>query len=115
MLIKLIAIATKAAAITIHLLQAREGLADLPASVTFDPGQIDALAAINARYQQQSPRQKNPHPHAAMAWASWIIARLGGWDGYPSSKPPGPITLKHGLDRFFDIAHGWTLRDVSTP
>lgn len=115
LLIKLIAIATKAAAITIQLLQAREGLADLPASATFGPSQIDALAAINTRYQQQSPRQKNPHPHAAMAWASWIIARLGGWDGYPSSKPPGPITLKHGLDRFFDIAQGWTLRDVSTP
>lgn len=114
-LIKLIAIATKAAAITIQLLQARDGTAELPASVTFDPSQIDALTAINTRYQQQSPRQKNPHPHAAMAWASWIIARLGGWDGYPSSKPPGPITLKHGLDRFFDIAQGWTLRDVSSP
>ena len=115
LLIKLIAIATKAASITIQLLQARDGLADLPATATFDPSQIDALAAINTRYQQQSPRQKNPHPHAAMAWASWIIARLGGWDGYPSSKPPGPITLKHGLDRFFDIAQGWTLRDLSSP
>ena len=42
LLIKLIAIATKAAAITIQLLQAREGRADLPASATFDPSQIDA-------------------------------------------------------------------------
>lgn len=115
LLIKLIAIATKAAAITIQLLQAREGAAELPASVTFDPGQIDALAAINARYHQRTPRQKNPHPKASMPWASWIIARLGGWDGYPSSKPPGPITFKNGLDRFFDIAQGWTLRDVSIP
>lgn len=115
LLIKLIAIATKAAAITIQLLQAREGLAEQPASAAFSPSQIEALAAINNRYQQQSPRQKNPHPQAAMAWASWIIARLGGWDGYPSSKKPGPITLKHGLDRFFDIAQGWALKNVSTP
>jgi Transposase DDE domain len=115
LLIKLIAIATKAAAITIQLLQARDGAADLPAAATFDSRQIDALDAINTRYQQRSPRQKNPHPHASMAWASWIIARLGGWDGYRSSRPPGPITLKHGLDRFFDIAQGWTLRDLSTP
>ena len=115
LLIKLIAIATKAAAITIQLLQARDGAVDLPASATFDDRQIDALAAINARYQQRTPRQKNPHPQASMPWASWIIARLGGWDGYPSSKPPGPITFKHGLDRFFDIAQGWDLRNVSTP
>lgn len=115
LLVKLIAIAAKAAAITIQLLQARDGTAELPAAATFDCGQIEALDAINNRYQQRAPRQKNPHPKLSMAWASWIVARLGGWDGYPSSKPPGPITLKHGLDRLFDISQGWALRDVSTP
>ena len=117
LLIKLIAIATKAAAITIQLLQAREGLADLPASVTFDPRQIGAVG----RHQRSisatiAAPEKTPHPHAAMAWASWIIARLGGWDGYPSSKPPGPITLKHGLDRFFEASlQGWTLKRCVHP
>ncbi len=114
-LLKLIAVATKAAAITIQLLQARDGRSNLPATAAFDGGQIDALAAINARYQAKSPRQKNPHPVASMAWAGWIIARLGGWDAYPSSRPPGPITFKNGLDHFFAIAVGWALRDVSTP
>ena len=42
--------------------------------------------------------QKNPHPNASLKWATWIIAKIGGWDGYPSSKPPGPITFKHGLE-----------------
>jgi len=115
LLLKLIAVATKAAAITIQLLQARDGRSDLPAAAAFDGGQIDALAAINARYEARSPRQKNPHPFASMAWAGWIIARLGGWDAYRSSRPPGPITFKHGLDHFFAIAVGWALRDVSTP
>lgn len=115
LLLKLIAVATKAATITIQLLQARDGRSQLPATTAFDSGQIDALAAINARYEDRSPRQKNPHPFASMAWAGWIIARLGGWDAYPSSKPPGPITFKHGLDHFFAIAVGWLLRDVSTP
>ena len=114
-LLKLIAVATKAAAITIQLLQARDGRSDLPAAAAFDSVQIDALAAINARYEARSPRQKNPHPFASMAWAGWIIARLGGWDAYRSSRPPGPITFKHGLDHFFAIAVGWALRDVSTP
>ena len=115
LLLKLIAVATKAAAITIQLLQARDGRSDLPAAAAFDSVQIDALAAINARYEARSPRQKNPHPFASMAWAGWIIARLGGWDAYRSSRPPGPITFKHGLDHFFAIAVGWALRDVSTP
>jgi hypothetical protein len=114
-LIKLIALATKAAAITIQLLQAREGRSELPAGAAFDKPQIDALAAINARYEAKTKRQKNPFQHASMAWAAWIIARLGGWDGYRSSRPPGPMTFKNGLDQFHAIATGWALRDVSTP
>ncbi len=114
-LLKLLAVATKAAAITIQLLQARDGRSDLPANAAFDSAQIDALVAINARYEAKTWRQKNPHPFGSMAWAAWIIARLGGWDGYRSSRPPGPITFKHGLDHFQAIGIGWALRDVSTP
>jgi len=114
-LLKLIAVAAKAAAITIQLLQARDGHGALAAAAAFDCSHIQALTAINARYEVKTVRQKNPHPHASMAWAAWIIARLGGWDGYPSSRPPGPITFKHGLDHFHAIAIGWSLRDVSSP
>lgn len=114
-LLKLIAIAAKAAAITIQLVQARNGSSGLPATAAFDRELIPALAAVNARYEAKTSRQKNPHPHASMAWAAWIVARLGGWDGYRSSRPPGPITFKHGLDQFHAIAIGWTLKDVSTP
>lgn len=114
-LLKLIAVATKAAAVTIQLLQARDGRSELPASCAFDRPGIDALAAINARYEARTRRQNNPFPRASMAWAAWIIARLGGWDGYRSSRPPGPITFKRGLDQFHAIAIGWTLKDLSTP
>jgi len=114
-LLKLIAIATKAAAVTLQLVQARDGNDCLPASAAFHSSLIPALDAINARYHATTRRQINPHPHGSMAWAAWIIARLGGWDGYPSSRPPGPITFKHGLDQFHAIASGWVLRDVSTP
>jgi hypothetical protein len=48
----------------------------------------------------------------ASCWAAWIIAKLGGWDSYPRSKPPGPITFRHGLDYFRSIARGWSPRDV---
>ncbi|HMM92924.1 MAG TPA: IS4 family transposase, partial [Bradyrhizobium sp.] len=58
------------------------------------------------------PHVSNPHPPRSLAWASWIIARLGGWDGYPRTKP-GPITMRHGVEYFLGVASAWkTLQSV---
>jgi hypothetical protein len=112
-LLKLTAIAAHAAALIMQLVQARDGQRIQPASIAFTADEIAALHAIEAdQYQPRTVKQQNPHPQASLAWAAWIIARLGGWDGYSSSKPPGPITFKHGLDYFHGIAKGWTLRNV---
>jgi hypothetical protein len=114
-LIKLTAVATKAAAITLQLLQARGGNADEPASIAFAQRDIAVLEATNARIEGKTALQKNPHCKHSLAWASWIIARLGGWDGYPSSKLPGPITYRHGLEHFRCLLVGWAMRDVCMP
>ncbi len=114
-LLKLVAIAAKAAVITLQLLQARDGRGRQQVELIFDADQIATLDALNRRYEAQTKRLRNPHPPDRLAWAAWIIGRLGGWDGYPSSKPPGPITFKHGLERFSAIAAGWSLRDVCMP
>jgi DDE family transposase len=114
-LIKLAAIATKAAAVTLQLVQARDGKGGEPASNAFSKSDIAVLDSLDASYQGRTALQKNPHVRHSLAWATWIIARLGGWDGYPSSKPPGPITLRHGLEYFRAIAKGWALRDVCMP
>ena len=92
-LVKLTAIAAKAAAVTLQLVQARDGHSAEPASVAFAEAQIAALEALGPTLEGRTSLQKNPHPRRSLAWATWIIGRLGGWDGYPSSKPPGPITL----------------------
>jgi hypothetical protein len=113
-LLKLVAIAAKAAVITIQLLQARDG-GQQPVLVAFNDGDIDALAALNRQLEAKSRRLKNPHPPDSLAWAAWIIGRLGGWDGYPLSKPPGPITFKTGLEYFHAVAVGWILRDTCMP
>lgn len=113
-LLKLVAIAAKAAVITIQLLQARDG-GQQSIVVAFNDSEINALAALNRQIEARSKRLKNPHPPDQLAWASWIIGRLGGWDGYASSKPPGPITFKTGLDYFQAVAAGWSLRDMSMP
>ena len=44
-----------------------------------------------------------------MAWASWVIARLGGWNGYGSESPPGPIVMLRGMQKFELQYEGWLL------
>ena len=114
-LLKLVAIAAKAAVITIQLLQARDGRGQQPARLAFNADEVATLAALNRNLEAKSKRLRNPHPPDSLAWAAWIIGRLGGWDGYPSSKPPGPITMKHGIEYFHAVAAGWSLRDVCMP
>ena len=114
-LIKLTAIATRAAITTLQLVQARDGHGSLPALLIFDPNEMAMLEKINLKYTGKTLRQQNPHPPGSLAWAAWIIARLGGWDGYPSSRPPGPITFKRGLDALKMMATGWALRDLCMP
>jgi hypothetical protein len=111
-LLKLTAIAAKAAAVIMQLVQARDGAAAQPAEIAFTPAEIDTLQVLLPQLEGKTALQKNPHPPRSLAWAAWIIAKLGGWDGYPRSKPPGPITFRHGLDDFRSIARGWSLRDV---
>jgi hypothetical protein len=111
-LIKLTAIATRAACVTLQLVQARDGRSQQPAAAAFSPAEIDTLEALLPELEGKTQAQKNPHPRRSLAWAAWIIAKLGGWDGYASSRPPGPITFRHGLESFASIAYGRTLRDV---
>jgi hypothetical protein len=106
-LLKLAAIAAKAAVITLQLLHARDGRSDEPASLAFTDEEIQLLAALATRYEGRTKLQSNPHPPRSLAWAAWIIARLGGWDGYPRTKP-GPITLHHGLTYFLGVASAWS-------
>jgi hypothetical protein len=111
-LIKITAIAVKAAVATMQLLQARDGPSTEPATIAFAPHEIAVLDKLHAEFQGATALQKNPHRKKSLKWAGWIIARLGGWDGYPSSKPPGPITFKNGLEEFHAMVAGWSLRDV---
>ena len=111
-LIKLTAIAARAACTIMQLVQARDGRSKQDARIAFSPPEIETLHAILPELEGKTALQKNPHPPETLAWAAWIIAKLGGWDGYPKSKPPGPITFRHGLQYFKSLAHGWRLRNV---
>ena len=98
-LCKLIAIAASAAAIVMQLVQARDGHDTQPAALAFTEHEIKLIALLNQQMQGKTARQKNPHPTYSLAWAAWVIAKLGGWHPY-EAKPPEPITFYNGLTRF---------------
>lgn len=111
-LLKLAAIATRAACIIMQLVQARDGKTNQPAADVFPSEEIATMDALLPKIEGATAKQKNPHPPHSLAWAAWIIARLGGWSGYASYRPPGPITMRNGLERFKAIALGFTLQHV---
>lgn len=89
-----------AAAKVLQLVYARGKFDAQPIEEVFDENEQTVLHMINQQYQATTEKQKNPYPESQTSWATWIIARLGGWKGYESRKPPGPITIKRGLEQF---------------
>jgi hypothetical protein len=90
----------KAACTVLQLTYARNRVDCQPTSDVFDQQEQQVLQQVNERFEGKTLKQKNPFPQDRLSWASWIIARLGGWKGYASQKPPGPITMKKGLEKF---------------
>jgi hypothetical protein len=105
-MLKFIALAAIAAVTVTQLLRARDNPTGQNVMVAFDPDDQPVLAAICKDYEGKSPtrRQTNPHPPDTLAFATWVIARLGGWTGYYGK--PGAQTLNRGLQRFFAIKYG---------
>jgi hypothetical protein len=71
------------------------------ANIVFTKEQISYLSIHNQELEGKTEKLKNPHEKGSLKWATWVIARLGGWSGYISQGPPGYITIKNGLDRFY--------------
>jgi hypothetical protein len=80
---------------------------EISAAVVFCHKQQQCLAQIALTLQGRTQKQQNPYVKASLPWATWVIARLGGWSGYQSQKPPGISTLTQGLRRFESMFIGW--------
>jgi hypothetical protein len=75
----------------------------------FSKDEIECLKELKRKLEQKQTQVKNNQLNKKLAWASWIIARLGGWKGGLKQRPPGPITMKNGLDKFSMVYQGWKL------
>lgn len=86
----------------------------LPADVCFNKHEQQCLEEQSIRLEGKTLKQKNPYIPNTLQAATWVIARLGGWKGYASERPPGITTLWIGLRRFYDIFYGYSMQNVST-
>jgi len=85
------------------------------ASRVFGSTEIAVLKRLIPTLEGKTEKQMNPHSTGTLAWASWCIARLGGWNGYQSERPPGPLTFSRGFKRFHYIVEGVTLMQTRNP
>jgi hypothetical protein len=101
--------AAAVAAVTImQLVRARDGTTGENLLDAFDAADKPILEALSAQLEGDTARQKNPHRNGTLAFAAWVIGRLGGWTGYYGK--PGPLVIRRGLEDFQRIRYGTTLR-----
>jgi hypothetical protein len=88
---------------------------EVPATLCFEETELECMEMQCATLEGNTQKQKNPYRKSSLRYATWIIARLGGWKGYSSERKPGITTLWTGLEKFYDTFNGYMLlKDVST-
>jgi hypothetical protein len=75
----------------------------------FDHQEQKCLQMIAKKLEGATEKLKNTAKVNTLKWATWIIARIGGWKGYTSQRKPGPIVLQKGLAKFYNVYEGWLL------
>lgn len=97
---KLLAVTLEAALQVMRLKLAIDKEQQATAKLIFSDRQLVFLNLLLRKVEGRTIKQQNPYPKDTIAWAAWIIARLGKWSGYRSHGPPGYITMKNGYDTF---------------
>jgi hypothetical protein len=103
-IMKLTVMSLKASAEALRLTQVRDGEEFVPIDTMFSERQRQLLEMLNAKLSGRTEKVTNPHRPDSLAWAAWVIARLGDWKGYASQHKPGPVTMARGLAKFYDLA-----------
>ena len=116
---KLTLLAMMATLRILQMMLAYEDENEQPIDEVFDKEQQQCLQMMNMQLEGKTDKLKNSAKSNTLKWATWIIARLGGWKGYDSQRKPGPIVLQKGLAKFYHMYEGWHMyqkfsKDVST-
>ena len=92
-----------------QLVVARDGKTEQSIKSVFTNQEIVLLIALNKKLEGRTKKLQNPYFQDNLGYGSWVVARLGGWSGYKSQRPSGPITMLKGLIKFDNIFQGWIL------
>ena len=107
-MMKLVAAAVVATVTIMQLVRARDGTTEEKLAEAFEIEDRPVLEALSVQLEGATDRQKNPHPKGTLAFAAWVVARLGGWTAYYGK--PGPKVMRIGIEAFRRIKYGTTLR-----
>lgn len=105
-LMKNAVLAFVAAAKIMQLNLAREITKGRSIEVVFDQQEVLVLKKLTQKLEGATKLQKNPFSPTELSYATWVMGRLGGWKGYYSQGPPGPITICKGYYDFQTIMQG---------
>jgi hypothetical protein len=109
---KLAVAALVAALRTLQLVHARNGDTGQKLTDAIDARDEPLVERLVRKLEGKTEKLKCPHAPGSLARLSWVVARLGGWNGYHSKsyKPAGPVTTARGLIQFDAIREGWRLQ-----
>ena len=93
-----------AAVSVMQLVKARDGKTGQRHEDCFEADDKPLIIALSRKLSGKTLKQQNPYTPDDLAFASWVIARLGGWTGYYGK--PGPNVMRYGLDRYHVIKLG---------
>lgn len=113
---RLVLLCLQAALTIMQLKAAREGTYEITPETVFTKKELEFQKQLLPTLEGKTEKQKNPHPPTNLAWSAWIIARLGGWKGfYSKNAKPGVITMRRGLEEFYQLFRGWCIAQSSPP
>ena len=111
---RLVILCLQAALTIMQLKAAREGKYEVAPETVFEEQELEFQTQLLPELEGKTEKQKNPYPRTNLAWSAWIIARLGGWKGtYSKRASPGVLTMKRGLEAFYQMYRGWCLARAS--
>ena len=81
----------------------------LSAGICFTETEMQCIVMQCEKMEGKTEKLKNASKKSTLRYATWVIARLGGWKGYASERKPGITTLWIGLEKFHDTFNGFMI------
>lgn len=99
----------------LQLMQLKEGRnkIDKPATIAFSAKELLFMRVLCKTLEGKTSKQQNPYPENSIAYAAWVIGRLGGWKGLYSQGPPGVRAFAGGLRIFKQRYEGFEMAKKS--